>query len=86
MIPKIQSTVENITIEVKDVAKKVTIVQKKNKGLVRLTYWGKNKKTKQLKLQVCNITGNDKVFVAIFSEKIMKCFVDKALRVHFIKH
>ena len=74
-------------VEVKDVAVKGTnhikavidVVQKKVKGSVRLTYWGKNKKTKQLKLKVCNISGHEKVFVSTFSKQILKPLMDTVL-------
>ena len=78
---------DNVNVEVKDVTEKssietvavIEINEKKNRGSVRLTYWAKNKKTKLLKLQVCNISGHDKLFVAVFTEKILKSFLDMVL-------
>ena len=53
--------------------------KKKEKGNIRLTYWPKNKKTKDIKVIVNNVAGNDKTLVSVFTEQILKPFINMSL-------
>ena len=53
--------------------------KKKEKGNIRLTYWPKNKKTKDIKVIVNNVAGNDKTLVSVLTEQILKPFIKMSL-------